>query len=194
MAKFTKHAIMQAFMELLNTTSFDKITVKDIVDKCGINRNTFYYNFEDIYALVDEILQDEVKKIAEIHRPFHSWNEALLSAADFALQNKKAIFHLHNSVKRSQLDKYSDRVIHSVVLEFVQKEAEGENVSDTDTAFIAGFYGCALLGLLNHWLDNGMEADFTEVINKTGILFNSNIKQAIHVLAEQSGQRTLSKN
>ena len=61
MPKFTKTAIMNSFMKLLSTTSFDKITVKNIVDDCGINRNTFYYNFEDIYALVDEILQEEVR-------------------------------------------------------------------------------------------------------------------------------------
>ena len=59
----------------------------------------------------------------------------------------------------------------------------------------AGFaHAAPLFKADTFYLDNGMEADFTEVINKTGILFNSNIKQAIHVLAEQSGQRTLSKN
>ena len=31
----------------------DKITVKDIVEECGINRNTFYYYFADIYDLID---------------------------------------------------------------------------------------------------------------------------------------------
>ena len=53
MPKFTKTAIMQSFVKLLDSTPFDRITVKDIVDDCGVNRNTFYYNFEDIYALVD---------------------------------------------------------------------------------------------------------------------------------------------
>lgn len=48
MAKFTKAAIAQSFMKLLNKQTFDKITVKDIVDDCGINRNTFYYNYSDI--------------------------------------------------------------------------------------------------------------------------------------------------
>ena len=56
MPKFTKTAIMQSFVKLLDSTPFDRITVKDIVDDCGVNRNTFYYNFEDIYALVDELL------------------------------------------------------------------------------------------------------------------------------------------
>ena len=39
----TKDAIAAAFFELLTERSLSKITVKDIVDRCGINRNTFYY-------------------------------------------------------------------------------------------------------------------------------------------------------
>ncbi|HBJ10863.1 MAG TPA: TetR family transcriptional regulator, partial [Ruminococcaceae bacterium] len=52
MAQFTKKAIIDAFTELIGERPFDKITVKDIVTRCGVNRNTFYYYFEDIYALV----------------------------------------------------------------------------------------------------------------------------------------------
>lgn len=183
MAKFTKAAIMNAFIKLLNETAFDRITVKDIVDECGINRNTFYYNFDDIYDLVDEILQNEINKIVEEHRQYPSWNEGLLCAADFAMRNKKAIFHLHNSVKRNELDKYLQRVINNVISSFVETEADGIEISEEDKSFIADFYSGALLGLLTKWLDSGMKDDFISVINKTGLLFDSNIKQAIRIVA-----------
>ena len=42
MRNSTKTAIKEAFMTLLNKKPFDKLTVKEIVDECGINRNTFY--------------------------------------------------------------------------------------------------------------------------------------------------------
>lgn len=44
-------AIKEAFMHLLNRKPLDKITVKEIVEECGINRNTFYYHYDDIYDL-----------------------------------------------------------------------------------------------------------------------------------------------
>ena len=40
MAQFTKKAIVEAFLKLLNEKPLDKITVKEIVDNCGINPNT----------------------------------------------------------------------------------------------------------------------------------------------------------
>ena len=44
----TKDAIVAAFGELLTERPLSKITVKDIVDRCEISRNTFYYHFEGI--------------------------------------------------------------------------------------------------------------------------------------------------
>ena len=48
----TKFAIAFAFKELLLEKSIDKITINDITEKCGINRQTFYYHFHDIYELI----------------------------------------------------------------------------------------------------------------------------------------------
>ena len=54
MPSFTKKAIMESFVRLAGKKPLDKITVRDIVDDCGINRNTFYYYFQDIYAVLEE--------------------------------------------------------------------------------------------------------------------------------------------
>ena len=43
MASFTKDAIKESLLQLLEEKPYSKITVKDIVDRCGINRNSFYY-------------------------------------------------------------------------------------------------------------------------------------------------------
>ena len=43
-SELTKKAINQAFLEILEKKPLDKITVRDITENCGINRNTFYYH------------------------------------------------------------------------------------------------------------------------------------------------------
>ena len=55
MASPTKQAIIDSFLHLAAKKSPDKITVRDIVDDCGINRNTFYYYFQDIYAVIEAL-------------------------------------------------------------------------------------------------------------------------------------------
>ena len=51
MANATKHALAGALLELLNTTTLDNITVKDIVERAQVSRQTFYYHFGDVYQL-----------------------------------------------------------------------------------------------------------------------------------------------
>ena len=52
MSGFTKEIIAKTFTELLDEKPMSKITVKDIVERCGVNRNTFYYHFKDIPDVV----------------------------------------------------------------------------------------------------------------------------------------------
>lgn len=179
MPKFTKTAIMQSFVKLLDSTPFDKITVKDIVDDCGVNRNTFYYNFEDIYAVVDELLSEEVARVLEKQRTCNSWKEGLYYGADFVLKNKKAVYHLYHSTKKDQLERCFKRVVYDAAAEVARHEAEGLHCTEADIEFVAGFYGDAVIGLIRRWLDNDMKGDLEVMIRKLGALLDSNVKTAI---------------
>ena len=63
MTQFTSKAIEESFIRLLNERPLDKITIKDIVDDCGISRNTFYYHFQDITSLLEHILNADVERV-----------------------------------------------------------------------------------------------------------------------------------
>ena len=63
----TKEALAKAFAELLEKRSIDKVTVKDIVAACGVNRQTFYYHFRDIYDLMEWALTAEIEKYTRQH-------------------------------------------------------------------------------------------------------------------------------
>ena len=63
MPSFTKKAIVESFLYLAGKKPLEKITVRDIVDDCGINRNTFYYYFQDIYAVLEDLCHDLIKAL-----------------------------------------------------------------------------------------------------------------------------------
>ena len=90
MVQYTKKAIAESFMELLNERPFDKISVVDIAEKCGINRNTFYYYYADVYALVDDVFRMETQRIIDENVAFTSWQEAFMQGTGFARANRRA--------------------------------------------------------------------------------------------------------
>lgn len=91
MTRLTKKAIKDSFLELLKAKSLDKITVKDLVESCEINRNTFYYYYKDIYDLLEDVFQEETKKIMEEDKPCPTFYEEYLRCATLFLGYKQAV-------------------------------------------------------------------------------------------------------
>lgn len=70
----SRQLIRQAFLDLLNEKTFEKITATDIIKRADINRSTFYAHYPDARGLMDEILSD-------ISQVFQN----LLSSIDFSV-------------------------------------------------------------------------------------------------------------
>ena len=62
MPRDTQQIIQSAFIRILNQKPLDKITVRDVVSECNVSRNTFYYYYQDIYALLEQVLLDETEQ------------------------------------------------------------------------------------------------------------------------------------
>ena len=84
---YTKNAIREEFIRQLNEKPLSKITVKSIVDECQINRNTFYYHYSDVYAVLEEIFEEELSKGVKEYNDTSSWEEAFLRSSNFAFEN-----------------------------------------------------------------------------------------------------------
>ena len=59
-SELTKRVLADGIKKVMETKAFDKITVTDITDSCGVSRNTFYYHFQDKYELVNWIFYTEI--------------------------------------------------------------------------------------------------------------------------------------
>ena len=176
MAQFTKKAIRKTFMELLEEKPLDKITVKDIVERCDINRGTFYYYYSDIFALVEDVFETELEQILSEHQSYDSWQQAFLEAMQLAKQSKRQLYHALHTQNREKLDRDLHRVMEHLLQDFVDQQAEGLQVAPEDRKFIARFYAMALVGLTIQWIDEGMRGDPEQEINKLGQLFDGNIR------------------
>ena len=91
MPNFTKQAIKASFMKLLNEQPLSKISVRSIVEDCGINRNSFYYHYQDITDLIEEIIKEEADALIIKYPCISSLKECVDVAFKFALENKRRL-------------------------------------------------------------------------------------------------------
>ena len=173
--QYTKKIIQEEFIKILNERPLNKITVKDIALACDINRNTFYYYYTDIYAILSEIFQTELQIVIDEYNDTLSWEESFIVATKFSLQNKTAIYHVYNSMQKEELEDYLFNVSGNIMSRYVEKVSDGISASSGDKKLIASFYQCALTEMVLRWIASGMKEDPDTIIRRIGRLFDGHI-------------------
>ena len=159
MPSFTKQAIMQGFWELLEQRPLSQITVKDIAGHCGINRNSFYYHFQDIPALIEEIVMAQANGIIARYPTIDSMETCLLATLEFARENRRAMLHIYNSVNRALYEQFLWQVCESVVRAYGEAALRGVTLPQEDADLILRYYKCLCFGVAIEWLNSSVSQD-----------------------------------
>ena len=177
--KYTRNMIRNVFIEMLDERPFDEITVTDLVTRCEINRKTFYYYYQDLYAVLTEIFESELETVLGGVKAHVTWAEGIAQAMQIALRHKRAVYHVYHSMQRESLEKYLYNVAGEVMRRYVERQSEGIHASQGDKDIIAQFYQSALTEMVLNWIGQGMKEDGLEMIIRIGQLFDGNIRASL---------------
>lgn len=152
MSALTQNAIRQTFWKLLERMPLDKITVKMIVDACGISRNTFYYHYEDIRALLRDVLETELRRIFAEAPAADRRRAQTLQLLTFIQDNRKVFNHVYRALDRAQIRDGLEQAAHVLA-----EAAIDPGLDPKMRRTIAAFYTSALLGVCFQWLESGSD-------------------------------------
>lgn len=175
----TKNAIIEAFWQLLEEKPYNKITVKDIVDSCQINRNTFYYHFHDIPELLENTIKHDADNIIRNHHNFGSPIDCLTVLTQHCITHQKAMLHIYRSVQREVFLNELDRICLYTVTQYINTITADLAISPDDKKLLIRFYKCAMVGILLDWLNEGMNYDLLASFSRICDLLAGSGKQAL---------------
>ena len=66
-ASTTKKELAAALKQLMEQKPLEKISIREITSLCGLRRETFYYHFADIYALIQWMFEEEALALLRQH-------------------------------------------------------------------------------------------------------------------------------
>ena len=166
MASFTRKAIEEAFLKLLDARPLNQITVKDIVEECGVNRNTFYYHFQDIPSLLGEIIVERTNELMAQYPTVDRIEEAFRASIDYAQKNRRAIMHVYNSVSRDTFEASVMRLCAYMTEQYLKSAYPDVCISPEDREVLHRFIKCQLFGLGIDWMLGGMKPDTGEKMGR----------------------------
>ncbi len=158
-SELTKKAITEAFLEILTEKPLEKITVNDITSRCGINRNTFYYHYQDIPSLLENILSEAADTFVLEYPQLNSIDECLAAAMEFARANKRVIMHIFSSGSHSNISSLW-KICDHVIRKYSETVFPDAPISDSDRELFIRYHKCATFGLIIDWLQSGMDEEY----------------------------------
>ena len=82
----TKKAIATALKSLILEKPFDKISIADLTKACGLNRQTFYYHFQDKYELLTWIYYTEGFAFVVEDITFENWDQKIKDIKEYHIE------------------------------------------------------------------------------------------------------------
>ena len=155
----TKEMLAESLMKLLARRTLDKITIQDIVDDCGYNRQTFYYHFHDIYDLIDWIFAAQTQELIEKCRACGSLDVGVEAVIAYMRENRRLILNILRSVNGEKLLDNLYRSAQSIVLSALENQPGVQELSAEYRELVAEAFKYALAGLLIDWMRAGIPED-----------------------------------
>ena len=100
MGSSTKEAFAAALKQMMAVKPMDKITVKDLVEICGVNRQTFYYHFDDVYDLLEWVFEEDASHVLPQKIVYAHWREDVMVFFEYLYHNSTFAINVYNSNSR----------------------------------------------------------------------------------------------
>ena len=180
----TKRTLAESLKKLMRTKPFSKITVTEIVNDCGVNRKTFYYHFEDIYALLRWIFEEEAVNIVRQFDLLKDYNSAMEFVSNYIDENRDLLRNAYDafgSVELSQFFHMSFIGLNDELIESVEDSMHMRLPAGT-REYLCEFLAEASSGMLLGIISGNLNLDKTLAIKPVSSIIRASI---VGVLTEQ---------
>lgn len=163
MAEDTKQRIIGTFLEMTESQSVEKISVVQLMRKTGLQRETYYYYFDDKYALIEATLRMLL---------FDSYSK-MLGAGSIDDANRAVMENIvhhkgfYNDLLSNQ-NEYMFKRIYCGISVMVLNEYLEENFDSVgdNVFFAAKFYAYAVNNIVYEWIQHGLQEEISVLVQR----------------------------
>lgn len=147
-SNITKKALAKAMKDLLDSTSFSKISVSDICESCGMNRKSFYYHFKDKYDLMNWIFYTEFFEAA-CTEPYENGWDFMLGICRYFYDNHTFYKKAFEITGQNSFRGYFQEILEPILIQYSAEMFDAENPPDFFITFISDAYIASIIRWLS---------------------------------------------
>ncbi|MHA6250380.1 TetR-like C-terminal domain-containing protein [Oceanobacillus sp. CAU 1775] len=180
MKKTAKHKIKQALVFLLQTDSFETITITDLVNTANINRSTYYYHYYRIEEVLKEIKMECIHDLVEsIKSPYK--NKIIFEINQDVLPSSINLFNhvyqkrkFYKALLNSDLAYSFQNDFIDVIVELFQYDFRPvESNEGIFNKFYSNFNAYGIFSMIVEWVENDFsQSPYSMAKQLTNILYH----------------------
>lgn len=171
----TKNTFALSLKRLAVQKPFDKISISDITNDCRMNRQSFYYHFQDKNELLSWIMYNDLFVYITHGVRFHNWYGKLEGFLK-SMERERDFYQKVLEADSTVFEGYLFDVMHAMFTFFFDNAVSNDKERKTTTEFFADFYSHGFCGVIIDWAVGGMKATPHEVIQSMKDLAFENIE------------------
>lgn len=183
----TKKMLASSLKNHMKKKPLSKITVSEIIADCGVNRKTFYYHFETIYALLKWMLEQEAVDVVKQFDLMTDYKEAILFVMDYVDNNKHILNCAFDTMGREELKRffYHDftGMIHTLIDDVEQNLSL--TVDPEFKNFLTNLYSDSLASLLIDWIQDKNQYGREKTLDYISLLFHASMPAVLRAGADR---------
>lgn len=165
MKQKTEILLCESFIELLKKYPFPKITIQMIASRSGVNRQTFYYHFDNVYDLMGRAFEYEfIKKVSfDENLPWDQYMKMLLRwIKDNRVIIKNVLSNVDGYYLREAIYPIIERCMAQAYKANVFALDEGERM---DEEFIQKFMTLGITQYTLEWIENNYKETEADIVD-----------------------------
>ena len=148
----TKVKLAECYLQLCAEKNSSKISVRELTTAAQVNRQTFYYHFKDIQALLHWIYcQDALKYLIEEQVALDNWEEQVFKLLK-SIYQKRLFYKMVLLENRESVMQAFFPIIEQVFRQLFRQVDEEEKLSEKDHQFYSRFFSFGCCGILETWI------------------------------------------
>lgn len=178
----TKKALAESLKSAMKKKPFQKITVSELIQACDMNRKTFYYHFEDIYALLKWTFEQEAIEVVKHFDLLIDHEEAINFVMDYVESNEYIIQCAYDSIGRDELKRFFSADFMEIVVSIIDgaENEIGKELEKGYKEFLSSFYMEAIAGILIEWIKDRNKTSREVVIQYISTTIRDSLISIIH--------------
>ena len=177
----TDYLLAKSFKEIACEKPVEKITIKDITDRAGVIRPTFYNHFQDKYELLEWIIQAELLEPMQPLLKAVMVTEALMLMFTNMEKDKAFYMKIHKMDGPVTFHQVAIKCAGDVLLRILEEVKSGNKprYQWLTPKFVANYYAHAMCLVAEEWIDAGMAVPPREMAEAYHLIVTSSMEDIV---------------